>query len=268
MVKRSLGEKEGRLVGGLSASGRTVFTTGEARDILGSKAAVDVILRNLTAKGWIERLERGKYVFLPLEAGVDKWSENPLYIVPNLITPYYVSYVTAMHFHGFTEQVPVVVAVAAVKQKKAVEFQGTRYEFITLSKHKFFGWEEIELKGGQTVNMASKEKTIVDCFDKPRHSLGVSECVKALHNARGEVSVKILVDYALRMRNKTLVKRLGYCMDVLGMTVPKKLLAVAKRDKKYVLLEPLAGSHGKADKKWKVIKNVSDESLLSFLEIR
>jgi len=267
MEKRSLGKEGTKLISALERRGALVVTIPDVCRITGwSRDKAKILMHKLSRKGWFERIERGKYLYIPIRAIEGKWAEYPWLIVPNLVEDYYISYITAMSFWGFTEQIPVTVYVATTKQKKEIEFQNYVYKFVKLAPYKFFGWQEIELKGGYTLNMASKEKTIVDCFDKPKYCLGIDECAKALYNARRQISTRKLTDYALRMRNKTLVKRLGYVMDLLGMDVPKKLEKLVRNDKKYVPLDPLGKAKGSTDKKWKIIKNMEEEYLLSFLE--
>ncbi|MCK4327897.1 MAG: hypothetical protein KAW41_05540 [Candidatus Diapherotrites archaeon] len=265
---KTLGKKGFRLVSRLEREGKAVVSMADVRKIVGGKKRVARdLMHRLTKGGWFDRLERDKYVLIPTKAGEEGWWEHQWLIVPNLVSPYYVSYVSAMNFWGFTEQIPISVYVATTKQKKDItRFHGVDYKFVTLSKHKFFGWEEVELKGGPAINMASKEKTVVDCFDKPQYSLGVAECAKALYFARREINAKKLCEYALKMRNKTLVKRLGYVMDKLGVRPTKPLHEAIKRDTTAVPLSTFAERRGGIDKKWKVIKNIEDKQLFGFLE--
>jgi len=49
-----------------------------------------------------------------------------LFIVSHLVVPAYVSYWSALYFHGFTEQVPLITFVATTKKKRPVTFRDFR----------------------------------------------------------------------------------------------------------------------------------------------
>ena len=67
---RSLSSREARLLSTLAAAGRTIFTIEEARQTSDADGAdVARLLYRLAAKRWVQRLERGKYRLIPLEAG-------------------------------------------------------------------------------------------------------------------------------------------------------------------------------------------------------
>lgn len=57
-----------------------------------------------------------------------------------------------------TEQVPNVVFVATTQRKKDLDYGDTRFEFITLSKKRFFGFVKEKTARG-TFNISSREKT-------------------------------------------------------------------------------------------------------------
>ena len=64
---RTLSQRESHLLSSLAAAGFTVFTTSDARDLL-KDGSVDIgkLLYRLNRKGWLKRLERGKYLIIPL----------------------------------------------------------------------------------------------------------------------------------------------------------------------------------------------------------
>ena len=64
------------------------------------------ILERLDRKGYLERIIRGKYLFIPLEYGYEERYPpmNSLVVRSVLTTPYYYGYQTANNYHGFTQQ--------------------------------------------------------------------------------------------------------------------------------------------------------------------
>jgi predicted transcriptional regulator of viral defense system len=65
-----------------------------------------VILSRLDKKGWIERIEKGKYMIIPLGAEKGKYTLNEFIIGSLLADPYCIAYWSALDFYGLTEQIP------------------------------------------------------------------------------------------------------------------------------------------------------------------
>ncbi len=70
------------------------------------KEVLWVILSRLEKKGWIERIEKGKYTIIPLGAEKGRHTLNEFVIASLLGTPYSVAYWSALTFYGLTEQIP------------------------------------------------------------------------------------------------------------------------------------------------------------------
>ncbi len=197
---------------------------------------------------------------MPLEAGVKpKFTEHEFVIASKLIEPYYISYWSALNYYGFTEQVSKTVFVVTTKRKREINFLGLKIKFVTIKKSKFFGFKKI-LINNHPVNIAEKEKAIVDCLDFPRNCGGIIEVIKAVDSAREELNLKKLEDYAKKMKNHAVVNRLGYILDILGI---KTNLIPSKH---YVRLDPLIKKNISYNAKWKIIENVSKADLLSWRE--
>jgi predicted transcriptional regulator of viral defense system len=78
MPPRSLSEREAFFLSELAAAGRPAFTIDEARHVSTvDEGDVPRLLHRLTAKRWLQRLERGKHRLIPLEAGPEAhWAEH------------------------------------------------------------------------------------------------------------------------------------------------------------------------------------------------
>lgn len=98
------------------------------------------------------------------------------------------------------------------------------------------------------VFIADKEKAIVDALYLPKYC-PLDETYAALE----EVDITKVVSYALRMRSKVLLKRLGYLLELRGVdiyTQVKKQL-----NQRYDLLNPFHKRRKQKSKKWKLIIN-------------
>ncbi len=259
--RAGLGKKSSRLLSELAENNKTIFTVDDAVKILKEKkSSVTKLLHDLTRNKWLFRLSRGKYLILPLEAGVKpEFTEHEFIIASNLIKPYYISYWSALNYYGFTEQVSKTVFVVTTRRKREMNLLGLKIKFATIKENKFFGFKKISINN-HPVNIAEKEKVIVDCLDLPRNCGGITEVIKAIDSAREELDFKKLEDYAKKMKNQAIINRLGYILELLDI---KTNLTPSKH---YVFLDPLIKKKLGYNAKWKIIENIPKTDLLSWRE--
>ncbi len=259
--RAGLGKKSSRLLSELAENNKTIFTVDDTVKILKEKkSSVTKLLHDLTRNKWLFRISRGKYLILPLEAGVKpEFTEHEFIIASQLINPYYISYWSALNYYGFTEQVSKTVFVATTKRKREMNLLGLKIKFVTIKENKFFGFKKI-LVNNRPVNIAEREKVIIDCLDLPRNCGGITEVIKAIDSAREELDFKKLEDFAKKMKNYAIINRLGYILELLNI---KTNLTSSKH---YVFLDPLIKKKLSYNAKWKIIENISKTDLLSWRE--
>ncbi len=236
-----------------------VFTVREAEKALKMKGGrLRKLLFDLAESRWIERIERGKYLLIPLEAGPGaSYGTHPFMYARKLATPYYIGFASALNYYGITEQVSRTTYVATTKQKKPLGFHAQRYQFVRLDRKRFFGFEE-EWLGRVTFRISDREKTVVDCLFMPEYSGGISEIAKAF---KEKLDIGKLCEYAFRMEDMATVKRLGYLLDKLKVnkaSAEKLLLDIGGG---YCLLDTAGPRTGAKNKKWKVIENIDTNGL-------
>lgn len=259
--RKGLSKKESYLLSYLSEKRKNIFSLGDIIAVLKcSYENAKVTAGRLKKKKWIIGIAKGKYLIVPLAAGVKGEYTEHEYVLASLIAePYYIAYWTALNYYGFTEQVPGTVFVAARKKAKDRELFGTKYTFVLLSAHKFFGFREIPVSSYK-IKISDKEKTIIDCLDKPRYCGGMEEIVKSVHYAKDELDFDKLIKYALKMKNNAVVKRLGFVLDFIGWESKAKGLE-KKVFSSYSILDPTKEKKGKMNSKWKLQINVSEDEL-------
>ena len=215
------------------------------------KEVLKVILSRMEERGFIERVERGKYLIIPLSSEKGKYTLHEFVIASYLVEPSAISYWSALHHYGLTEQIPgtVFIQTPARKKKNVLEIFGVNYQIVRVKEDKFFGVRK-EWIEENAVNITDKEKTIIDCLDKPHYAGGIIEAAKALKNS--SLDYNQLSAYALRINNFAVVRRLGYLCERMG--VPLNL--PQPRSKSYLLLDPTMPSKGENDAKWRLIINV------------
>ena len=235
---------------------KKIFTIDEAAKMTGiDRNTLKVLLSRLEKRGWVERIEKGKYIIIPLGAEKGEYTLHEFIIGSLLVKPSAIAYWSALNYHGFTEQISntVFVQTTARKKKQDLRIFGVRYKIVRIKPEKFFGIEKVWIEEFQ-VSITDREKTVIDCLDKPRYCGGIIEVAKAF---REELDTEKLREYALRMNNSAVIRRLGYLCDYFGVDIdlPKP------ETRNYILLDPTMPREGHVDSKWKVIINVELEGL-------
>ena len=235
-----------------------------ARDL----SQIHPLVRQLVRAGLVAEIENGKYLLLGFEP--ERVLANPLFIGSHLVTPGYVSYWSALHTYGFTEQVPLVVYVATTRKKSPVEYAGQRFRFVTIHPRKFFGYRR-EQVGGLPVLIADEAKALIDSLSEPEYAGGIIEVAKALRTAIETVDLDTVVEYANRLGDKTLGSRLGYLLGFVGRVVspcdgvpapadgqgtPQLIRSISS-----VRLDPGRPGQGQRDAQWRIDINVPLEEL-------
>ena len=266
---RTLGPTETRLLNRLAADGHVVFSTEQARAALGNgRRDVDKLLRQLAVKRWLLRLEKGKYLILPLEAGMEGlYSAHEFVIAAHLVQPYAIAYASALSFHGLSDLLPQAVLVATTRRKTDVVITelGLRFRFITITSRKFFGAQAVTIED-QPVQITTPAKTLVDGLDHPDLCGGIVELAKGLSRyAQDDADWAQLTADARRLGNRTVFKRLGYLAEVLGLGADEWVGRWrTEMSPGETLLDPRYGRAGPYHAGWNLRLNVAKEQLVEW----
>jgi predicted transcriptional regulator of viral defense system len=255
--RKGLTKREATLLTTLAREDKSIFTIKDARRVLNKDAKK--VMHSLAQKKWVLPLKRGLYVIVPLEIGVkgaESFLVHDFIIASVLVHPYYISYWSALNYHGLSDQIPRTVFIATTKPRKPVKALYSEFSFVKLSRKKFFGFEKTEIEA-VNVNIANREKTIADCLDHPEHCGGIEEIARAIFFSHDEVDFTKITKYALRMGNLTMLKRLGYILDKCGLLEKRgNALKNVSLSKGYSILDPLAPRRGRYNERWRLLANV------------
>lgn len=244
------------LIDELSKKGDT-FTIDEAFEISDiTRESLRVLLSRLEKRGWLERIEKGKYMIVPLGSEKGEYTLDEFVLASTLVEPYCVAYWSALNYHGFTEQIPTTVFVQTTSRKRCREKKifGVDFKIVKLKKEKFFG-KETFWSGDEQVNITDKEKTIVDCLDKPKYCGGVVEVAKGVKSE--DYDDRKIMDYIDRIGNSGVLRRFGYLCDLYGVDIE-----IPTVDTRYYLkLDPTMPDKGDRSAKWRLIVNVDENEL-------
>ena len=258
----TLGPQERRFLSVLASQGMRTFRIEDAKPHWASEGQARKAVSRLRRKGWLQRLERGVYMIVPLEAGPEGWwTEDTLVIATQLAHEGAAAYWTALHYWGMTEQVPRTVFVQTSHRRARwnVTILGVRYRFVSVQREKLFG-VSTQTSDGIPFRITDREKTLVDACDRPDLSGGILQIAQALGSGVdldwGKVDA-----YLARFGSGAVYKRLGYLAEALDLQLPERNRRLsAWREaltQGIALLEPSAGKAGPTNTRWRVRINVA-----------
>jgi len=190
----------------------------EAADILGilSTDAAKMMAR-WTKKGWLSRVRRGLYVPIPLESRTaDVPLEDPWIIAGRLYAPCYIGGWSAAEYWNLTEQIfrTVVVMTRQKPRDRTPIIKGTTFMLRTISEKAMFGIKPV-WRGQVKISVSDPTRTILDMLNDPRLGGGIRSAVDMFINylKSENRNIVLLVDYAKRLGNGAVFKRLGFLLE-------------------------------------------------------
>lgn len=249
--RQSLSENEARILSDLAYRGKGIFNLNDMERYV--KEPKNLLYR-LQKKNWILKIKQGLYMIAPLEAGelgAGAFTVHNFLIASHLVDPYYIGYWSALNYHGLTDQTPTAVYVATTKPRHNKRILDSQFVFVCIPKNKFFGITDVEVEK-KPIKISDVEKTIVDCLDHPEHCGGIDNIAKAIYFEYDSLDIDKVLQYAHKMRNKTILKRLGYLLEVTGHKDDSNLISKEDLSKGYSLLDPSIKLKGKINEKWRL----------------
>ena len=266
---RTLSPQESRVVLALAEQKRRAVGRPEIIKLLGVSAkAADNVIESLRRKGWLERASWGEYLVIPPEEGPDALGEtNLLALASRIADPYYIGYGSAAAHYGLTTQHRrVIFVVTSVRVRERQVGEG-RVRVVNPKPGKFFGFAPVDVFGFK-VMMSDREKTAIDCIDRPALAGGVTEAVSILATASRRFDWPKVAEYLERMDSTALVRRFGWVMDHVKADMPadirERLLRFAARGPRtWMGPNPTTKVRGAIgyDKTWRLFVNVPRDEL-------
>ena len=221
LVTRSLSQQESRVILALNERGRREATREEIIELLGGvPKAADHVIESLRRKGWLERASWGKYLIIPPEQGPDALGDsNLLALASYIVDPYYIGYGTAAAHYGLTTQHRNVIVLVTPVHLRARQVGESRVRIVNPAPKKFFGFESVDVLG-RNVMISDREKTAIDCIDRPTLAGGAGEVAIILATASRRFNWHKAGDYLERIGSGAVVRRFGWLADHVQAEIP------------------------------------------------
>ncbi len=199
------------------AKGGCITSKNVAEFLNVSTTQARAFLSSWAANGWVHRIRRGIYAPIDIAATSSDMSLIDPWIVANeLFAPCYVGGWSAAEHWGFTEQIfestPVITSRHINGKKQTAD--GLIFLIKKCKTERMFGlksvWKE-QLK----IQVSDPHKTIIDMFDDPSIGGGIRSVIDFFgqYLSSSHFNADILFEYAMRMNNKAIFKRLGFVLS-------------------------------------------------------
>ena len=196
------------------------------------------LIKSLKKKKCIQKVGKSRFAL----SGTDE-----LRIATLVHFPSYISFWSALSYYGFTDQLPRTIFLASSRQHHPTG----SFRYVLLKPNLFFGYT-----AAGNIILAEKEKALLDSLLFPKYSGGIKEIKRCLKSARSQINIPKLIDYALKMDRKVLLRRLGFLLEQEGL--PKNKLALLKRNlgQGYEKLDPSLPRKNKWNAYWLLDVNI------------
>lgn len=225
----------------------------EKYPVFNLKTLKDIICKDSSySKLVVYRLKKDNLIF-EIEKNKYTAKKDAILIASNIIWPSYISGWSVLRYYNLTEQLPQVVLVITTRKrkKKEINFDNTKITFAKVKPKYFFGYKK-ERYGEFNIFIADKEKALIDSALLKKVSF--SEICDIIKNNIENIDIDLLINYLIKIKNKTLIKRFGFVLETLNIEVYDRLKKFINF--KYIPLDYSIEKKGKRNKKWKVIENV------------
>ena len=234
-----------------------IVTTPFVQKLFANKNKASKTVASLVRKGRMIRLEKGKYLVVPIKAPNQQWAPNEFMVAGLWMgdTPYYIGYYTMYNYWGLTEQIPQTVYVLNLKKSAKRIIGDVKYEALKIDQKRFFGVKKIKIEDME-ICISDKERTLVDFVYNPTGSF--SNIATVFKENIAEIDLDKFVNYLNRFPIASVRKRAGFFLEEIGCkdAVLQKLKQNIGGTDTYVVLDPTNKSRkGKINKEWNIIVN-------------
>ena len=189
-----------------------------------SREQARLYLSSWAKNGWLRRVRRGLYFPVDVAAETpDGGLLDPWVVASQIFSPCYIGGWSAAQYWDFTEQIfesTIVFTSRRLNQKKQ-SIEGLGFLIKKLTTDKMFGLKSV-WKDQVKVQVSDPHKTIIDMLDDPSVGGGIRSVIDLFQQylSSSNCDFNILTQYADRMKNKTIFKRLGF---ILSRTKPQEV---------------------------------------------
>ena len=217
MKQTILNTKQSTLLENLIVKYGQIVTSGQIYsqvDGLWNQQGTKKVIVELARNGWLIRVKRGLYAISDL-SNRGFLTLSPHVVAHLLVKDSYVSFESALAYHGMFDQLTNKTISISQVQYKSVLLQSVEYGFVKVLSKWFFGWEEVNIDN-KTVRMATAEKALIDMIQFHKSKYTVDVVIEKLSQYKGSLDLQKMTEHLGKMSLVTM-KTFGFLFDLLGI---------------------------------------------------
>ena len=135
IMRRGLSEKELKLISELELNQKYFFKLSDVTKYFKNENERNVYIYRLKKKGRILKLNKNKYLLMPIKAIGNNWSEHPFILIDEIMNSknYCIVGTASLNYWHLTDQIPQVFEVWNNRTHKKINILNT---LISFKKHK------------------------------------------------------------------------------------------------------------------------------------
>lgn len=183
-----------------------LFGLEDVTRIIGNVNSAKDLLLNYHRKGLITHIRRNLYSANELSG--DGIIANKLEIGSNITSSSYLSYHSALEYHGLSHQIFYNMHISSESRFREFEFEGIVYKY----------YKSAFLQGVYTpslnslIQVTDLERTVIDCIDKISRSGGLEELIHSISDINYLEEKKLLI-YLAEYDISFLYKKVGFILE-------------------------------------------------------
>ncbi len=237
----------------------TAEDAAEALDLESERARR--LVRYLADRGWLDRVRRGLYLPVPLDAHRSgKAHQDPWVIAKVVFEPSYIAGWSAAEHWDLTEQIfrDVLVVTGQRPRDRTPTIGGTTFVVHSLAPSRHFGLVPV-WRGGQRIDVTDPSETVIDVLAHPTWGGGIRQVAEMVteYFEGDHRDDSLLVEYGARLGIGAVFKRLGFLIEELGIDAPELVERCLERRTAGVNdLDPSVDANGPTSSRWGIRVNV------------
>jgi predicted transcriptional regulator of viral defense system len=201
----------------LRSSGQFVTVDSAAAALGLHRRPAAKLLSSWAKQGWLKHVRRGLYAPVALDTSAERFvMEDPWLLAWRLFEPGYIGGWTAAEHWDLTEQIfrSICVFTARPIRSKEQTVVGVPFVLKRLSPDAIFGTKSV-WRGEVKISVSDPARTIIDMLADPAVGGGIAHVSECLHRhlAVSGTNPQTLLDYADRLGNGAVFKRLGFLVS-------------------------------------------------------
>ena len=170
----------------------------------------------------------------------------------------FIAYGSAAEQHGLSLQVFNSVIIANTERSGTRTIGSLNVQLVKVAATNYLGFQA--LSRGPSVKVATLERTLIDCIDRPDLAGGICDLVDILERGKKRADIDRIIELLSGYSSKSLIKKVGFLLEQFDYPLTNAqtdlLLRMSSGVKTYLFSMRIPGtSKSKYSRKWRLIVN-------------